>query len=121
MFPNGSYFTEAGNTGFANLIHLKPNLTFARAPNLELTLAAGSLWRMTTQDAVHAQPSIPLPRTAGRGGRYTGTYGQIQAAWQPTPNLRLSAEAVHFEIGDALRAAGARCSRYLASQLLVTW
>ena len=67
LFPNGYYFTLAGFTGYANLVHVKPSVTVSPMPGLKVALAAGLQWRMTTADAVYVQPIVPVSGTAGRG------------------------------------------------------
>jgi hypothetical protein len=121
LFPNGYYFTLAGFTGYTNLIHLKPSLTITPASNLTLTAAVGLQWRQTTADAIYVQPNIPLAGTAGRPGRWSGAYGQIRADWAITPNLSAAVEAVHYQIGDAIRRAGGRNGDYLGVQLTFAW
>src|SRR4029077_19968242 len=81
LFPNGYYFTLAGYTGYANLIHIKPSLTLAPTSSLKIAFAAAALWRQTTADAVYIQPDVAVPKTAGRPGAYTGSYGQFRLDW----------------------------------------
>src|SRR5216684_3553761 len=58
LFPNGYYFTLAGYTGYANLIHIKPSVTVKPTSTLTLLAAVGLQWRETTADAVYTQPDI---------------------------------------------------------------
>jgi len=117
LFPNGYYFTLAGYTGYVNLIHLKPSLTVKPIKNLTLMVAAAMQWRETTADAVYVQPNIPVPRTAGEAGRWSGVYTQARADWAITPNLAAAVEAVRFQIGDVLRRAGGHDSTYFNVEL----
>jgi len=81
LFPNGYYFTLAGYTGYANLIHIKPSLTLSPTSSLKIAIAAAVQWRQTTADAVYTQPDIAVTKTAGRPGAYTGSYGQVRLDW----------------------------------------
>jgi hypothetical protein len=121
LFPNGYYLTLAGYTGFVNFIHLKPSVTLHPSPTLKVMFAAAAQWRETTADAVYTQPDIPVAGTAGRGGRYTGSYGQIRTDWAVTPQISAALEAVHFAIGDTIRQAGGHDSDYVGIELKFGW
>ncbi|HEY2660518.1 MAG TPA: alginate export family protein [Caulobacteraceae bacterium] len=121
LFPNGYYVTLAGYTGYVNFIHVKPSLTLHPTKALKLMLAAAGQWRETTADAVYTQPDIPVAGTAGRPGRYTGTYGQLRADWAVNHNIALALEAVHFAVGDVIRRAGGHDGDYLGAELKFGW
>ena len=121
LFPNGYYFTLAGFTGYTNLIHVKPSISFQPTAKLKLMGAVGAQWRETTADAVYTQPDIPVPGTAGKGGRWTGLYQQIRADYTFNANLTGAIEAVHFNVGEAIRQAGGRDSEYLGVELKFGW
>jgi len=121
LFPNGYYFTLAGYTGYANLIHIKPSLTLAPTSSLKIAFAAAALWRQTTADAVYTQPDIAVPKTAGRPGAYTGSYGQVRLDWTIDRATSFAVEAVHFKVGDALRNAGGHDSNYLGVEIKRGW
>lgn len=121
LFPNGYYFTLAGFTGYANLIHLKPSLTIKPVERLTLTGAVGLQWRQTTADAVYVQPNIAVAGTAGRGSPWSGFYTQLRADYAFNANLTGAVEFVDFRIGDTLRQAGAHDSDYLGIELKYGW
>ncbi len=121
LFPNGYYFSLAGYTGYANLIHLKPSLTLKPIAGLTLLAALGLQWRETTADAVYAQGSAVVPGTMGRGRRWTGAYAQTRADWSVNRNLTASVEAVHFQVGDTLRQAGGANADYVGVELKFGW
>jgi hypothetical protein len=83
--------------------------------------AIGMQWRETTTDAVYTQPDIPVAGTAGRPGRYTGTYGQFRADCIVTPHISLALEAVHFTTAEAIRAAGGHDSDYVGAEFKYGW
>jgi hypothetical protein len=121
LFPNGYYFTLAGYTGYSNLIHIKPSLTIKPAADLTLLGALGFQWRETTGDAVYQQANQAAPGTAGKGGLWTGMYVQLRADWTIAPNLIGALEAVHFQVGDAIRQAGGRNADYAGLELKYGW
>jgi hypothetical protein len=81
----------------------------------------GCQWRETTADAIYVQPNVPVPGTAGHGGSWTGVYGQIRVDYIFSPNLTGAVEAVHFQVGDAIRHAGGHNSDYLGVELKFSW
>lgn len=121
LFPNGYYFTLAGYTGYSNLIHVKPSLTFKITPKLTLLTALGFQWRETTADAVYGQGMATVPGTAGEGNRYTGMYAQVRADWIVNDNVALALEAVHFNVGSSIRALGARNADYVGVEAKFGW
>ncbi|WP_176081093.1 alginate export family protein [Paraburkholderia tropica] len=121
LFPNGYYFTLAGYTGYSNLIHVKPSLTFKITPKLTLLTALGFQWRETTADAVYGQGMATVPGTAGKGNRYTGMYAQVRADWIVNDNVALALEAVHFNVGSSIRALGARNADYVGVEAKLGW
>lgn len=121
LFPNGSYFTLAGYTGYANLVHVKPSLTLQPVAGLSVTGAIGLLWRKTARDAIYVQPSLPLPGTAGLGGRWTAAYAQLRVDRRFSANLSGALEAVRYDVGRAIRSAGGRDADYLGVELKLLW
>ena len=121
LFPNGYYFALAGYTGYSNLLHVKPSLQWQAAPALTATLGVGLLWRQSTADAVYLQPAAPVAGTAGHGGRWTGRYTQLRLQRPLSPQLVAALEAVRYDVGSALRQAGARDSDYVGVELRWAW
>ncbi|KXU83502.1 hypothetical protein CI15_30985 [Paraburkholderia monticola] len=121
LFPNGYYFTLAGYTSYANLIHIKPSITLKPTTSLALLGALGFQWRQTTADAVYQQPLQPVPGTAGKGSLWTGMYLQLRADWTIAANLIGSIEAVHFQVGNSIRQAGGRNADYAGIELKYGW
>lgn len=121
LFPNGYYFTLAGYTGYANLVHVKPSLTLKPSSKLTLLFALALQWRMTTNDAIYQQGNAVVPGTAGHGTRWTGGYAQLRADWTVATNLIASVEAVHFQIGDSIRQLGGNNSDYIGMEMKYGW
>lgn len=122
LFPNGSYsFTQAGQTGFVNLIQVKPSIGLKLSESLRVSLAVSGLWRQTVHDAVYLQPDIPLAGTAGQPGRHSANYLQLKAEWELGAYLAASAELVHYRAGRPIRAAGGHDSGYAGLQLEFLW
>lgn len=121
LFPNGYYFALAGYTGYANLVHVKPSVSFKPVPALNVMLALAGQWRATTADAIYVQGNGSVPGSAGHGQRWTGAYAQLRADWSIDRNLAAAVEAVHFQVGDGLRRLGGRNGDYLGLELKFGW
>jgi hypothetical protein len=121
LFPHGFYFSLGGHTGYTNLIHLKPSVTVRPTEQLSVMAGVGLSWRLTTQDAVYTLPSVPVAGTAGNGNGWTGTYAQLRVDYAFNANLTGSLEAVHYQVGSTLRAAGGRDSNYVRAELKFAW
>lgn len=121
LFPNGFYFSLGGHTGYANLVHIKPSVSITPSADTTLTAGIGALWRQTTNDAVYTLPFVPVAGTAGRGDAWTGAYAQLRAERRFTPAFSGSIEVVRYQVGAALRAAGAHDSDYLRLETKFAW
>jgi hypothetical protein len=122
LFPSGGhYFTTAGYTTYANLVHVKTALSFSPLTNLKLSSGIGVEWRETIADAIYTLPDVPIAATAGRGGRYVGTYAQFRADWGLTPHIALALEAVHFADGGTVVSVGGRDTNYLGIEVRYGW
>jgi hypothetical protein len=121
LFPNGYYFTLAGYTGYSNVLHLKPSLSFKPTRAVTVLAAVGLQWRETTGDAVYQQGGVAVPNTAGHGGLWTGMYTQLRVDWAVNANVSAALEAVHFQIADSLRELGAHNADYVGVEGKFGW
>ena len=74
-----------------------------------------------TAFAIYTQPDIPILNSAGKPGAYTGSYGQVRLDWSIDRATSFAIEAVHFEVGDTLRNAGAHDSNYVGVEIKRGW
>jgi Alginate export len=121
LFPNAWYFSLAGLTTYANLVHVKPFFSVAPARGWMLQAALGFQWRETTNDAVYTIPVQPVPNTAGHGNLWTGAYLQLDVAKQVNANVTVGAQFVQFQAGDTIRAAGGHNVSYGEVQVSLAW
>jgi hypothetical protein len=121
LFPNGYYFALAGYTGYANLVHLKPSVSFKPVPALNVMLALAGQWRATTADAIYVQGNGSVPGSAGHGQRWTGAYAQMRTDWSINRYLTAAIEAVHFQAGEGLRQLGGRNGDYVGIEAKFSW
>jgi hypothetical protein len=121
LFPSGYYFTTAGYTTYANVVHLKTDVSVSPLTNLKLGSGIGVEWRETIADAIYTLPDVPVPNTTGRGGRYVGTYGQFRADCALTPHIALALEAVHFLAGATVVSVGGHDTNYFGAEVRYGW
>ena len=121
LFPNGTYFTLAGYTTYANLVHIKSSVTVMPTPLFSVMLASAVQWRETTADAVYTQPAAPISGTAGRGGRFTGAYGQVHLDYKINPHMAIDLEMVRFDASQTIRKAGGRSANYFECEWRGGW
>ena len=121
LFPSGYYFTTAGYTTYANLVHIKAGLSLTPRNNLHLSAGVGSEWRATIADAMYTLPDVPVPNTAGRGSRYVGAYSQLRADYALNSQIAVALEFVHFLAGPTIVSAGGRSSDYLGTEIRYGW
>ncbi|HEX7815075.1 alginate export family protein [Dyella sp.] len=121
LFPNGAYLALAGYTGYTNFIQVKPSVTVHPSPTLKIMIGVAQQWRQSTSDAVYAQPTVPVPNTAGRPGKYTGSYEQLRVDWAYSRAVSFALEAVHFNAASVIRRAGGHDSNYVGIQTSLGW
>jgi hypothetical protein len=88
---------------------------------VKLSSGIGTEWRETVADAIYTLPDVSVPDTAGRGGRYVGTYGQFRADCDLTPHIALALEAVHFLVGATVVSAGGHDTNYFGAEVRYGW
>jgi hypothetical protein len=121
LFPSGYYFTTAGYTTYANLVHVKIDLSFNPLASVKLSSGIGVEWRQRIADAIYTLPDVPLPDTVGRGGRYVGTYGQFRAECDLTSHIALALEVVHFSAGATVVSASGHDTHYFGAEVRYGW
>jgi hypothetical protein len=121
LFPSGYYFTQAGYTTYANLVHLKAGASIIALNNVKLTTGVGVEWRETVADAIYTLPDVPVPDTAGHGSHYVGTYGQFRADYNLTPHIALALEYVHFSVGATVVSVGGHDTDYFGAEVRYGW
>jgi hypothetical protein len=103
------------------LVHVKTDLSLNPLTNVKLSSGIGVEWRETVVDAIYTLPDVPVPDTAGRGGRYVGTYGQFRADCGLTPHIELALQAVHFAAGATVVSVGGHDTNYFGAEVRYGW
>ena len=108
LFPRGSYFSEAGVNGPANVIDVNLSLGLTLAEGVRATMGADLLWRASSRDAFYTQSLAPLiPGNAGHS-RFVGVQAQALLEWQVSRHAAVSLAYVRFQRGAFVREAGGR-------------
>jgi hypothetical protein len=106
LYPNGSYFSEAGILAQANLLDFAATLTVKPSARTSMALAVNPLWRYSTEDAVYSLPLAPMVAGDSSSARYIGTQVQWLGSWQYNDFLALRLAVVRFEQGSFVERGG---------------
>jgi hypothetical protein len=112
LYPNGSYFSEAGVVAQANLIDLAASVTVKPLNNLSVALSLNPMWRYSTQDAVYTLPLAPLIGPGASDSRYIGTQAQLLTNWQYNNYVSFKVALVRFQAGTFVEQSGGRDLSY---------
>jgi Alginate export len=106
LYPRGNYFSELSLLGPRNFYNLHPSLTVSPRPRLALTMDVDCFWRLEATDGVY-NPSGQLLRSgAGSQAHYVATELSLNAAWQVTRSVALTAIYSHSFPGPFIRDTG---------------
>ena len=92
LFPSGYYFTNAGYTTYANLVHLKAGLSMTALANLKLITGVGVEWRETVADAIsHTAGGRTCTRYRTARRPLCGHLRSVPSGLQPQSSHRVGA------------------------------
>ncbi|NVO32281.1 alginate export family protein [Hymenobacter lapidiphilus] len=116
--PRGAYFGAVGANGPPNILGFAPTLRLTPAPGLTVLGYCYFFWRQSLRDGVYNVPGFPI-RSPGPGrARYIGTQPELDASWQFSRYLSLTASYAYFGAGQFIRdAPPAADIQYLATWL----
>ncbi|WP_177204867.1 alginate export family protein [Hymenobacter arizonensis] len=116
--PRGAYFGAAGATGPPNLVGFAPTLRLSPAKGLTLLGYCYFFWRQSRGDGLYNVPGFPVTPPGPSRARSVGTQPELDASWQLSRYLSLTASYAYFRTGTFLRKTPpARDIHYLASWL----
>jgi len=108
LFPKGAYFSEAGLIAWSNLSAWRIALAAAPTKTVSVEVSHTDRRRQAAHDAIYLQPLAALTGGGASTAKAVSEDWQADLGWQVTRNVKLSLEAVHAEVGAAVRAAGGR-------------
>jgi Alginate export len=115
LYARGNYYSEPSPIGAENSIALHPQLDWFPVEKLQLTFSPIFYWRESVNDGVYNFPGYPDRPGSSSQGRFVGTETFIEASWQATRHLNITAAYDHFFRGDFLNdVSGTSDSDYFA-------
>lgn len=108
LFPKGGYFDQSGLNSWANALITRLSLDLKPHPRLRLQSSVSGRWRESPSDSVYTQPYVSLPATQVSHSRRVAQTCQLDIAWQLTPNVSLTWQALHANAGPAITKAGGK-------------
>ena len=106
MYPRGSYFSELALLGPRNFYNLHPFLSINPTERITVTSDVDFFWRLQTEDGIYSPSGQLLRSGAGSDARYVGTEISLNAGWQATDRLSLTAIYAHFFPGRFIEETG---------------
>lgn len=108
LFPKGAYFSEAGLVAWSNLSAWRIALGAAPTKSVSVEVSHTDRRRQAGRDAIYLQPLAVLSGGGASTAKAVSQDWQADLGWQVTRNVKLSLEAVHAQVGAAVKAAGGR-------------
>lgn len=106
LFGSQPYHSWAGWFGGANYIAAAPMLQFSPAKGVTVALQLQRMWRQRTDDAVYTGAGTPYSGTQRMQGRRIGDLLRLNATWQVSRYVGLTARAERFLAASAMEDAG---------------
>jgi len=105
MFPRLPYFAETSLLVPANVIDVRPVLSFIPMPSVLATFGWDSLWRASTTDGLYGSGMAEYSNTNKGTGSQIGTELSADIRWRIDQHLTMGAIAAQFISGPAVRQA----------------
>ena len=106
LFPKGAYFNEASLIGPANFFDVHPSLTLHLTEQVKVTADWDFFWRASVRDGVYGN-AVNLVRSGQDSrARYIGSAATVEAEWEASRHVTLTADYTHFLAGSFLRQSG---------------
>lgn len=106
LFPNGSYFSESGLIGPANIFDLHPSASLKVSPTLTLSVDWNFFWRESRQDGVYGTTTTLVRSAGSSNARHIGDQVSTTLTWQPNRHWTVTACGAYFITGAFLRDTG---------------
>jgi hypothetical protein len=116
-YPALNYFSEAAVFAPGNSFDLHPYLEARPARKIVASAGVDLVWRFRTSDAIYRAGGGILVPPGVAGGRFVTAITQLDATWQPLPQVALRAAWVWASAAAVIRAAGGRPTDFLLFSL----
>jgi Alginate export len=115
MFPRGAYFGLIAAAGPSNHMDVHPQLSVSIGRRVEVTTSWLLFWRRQVDDGIYGIPGQLLRSGAATRSRFVGHSPGIEAEWEVTGRLTVTANASLFTAGPFIRdTPPARTSTFVA-------
>lgn len=119
MFPRLPYFAETSLLVPANVIDVRPVLSFRPVEDVTATFRWDTLWRASATDGPYGSGMVQYANTAKPGGARIGTELSADVRWRVNQHLLPGAIAAEFLPGPAITEALGRSVTFFV--LFATW
>lgn len=106
LYPRGSYFSELAHLGPRNFYNVHPSFAMSPHSRLVVSVDVDFFWRLETTDGVYTPSGRLLRSGAGSNAHYVATELSVNATWQITRSLSLTAIYSHSFPGRFIRETG---------------
>ncbi len=105
MFPRLPYFAETSLLVPANVIDVRPVVSFKPAPSVTATFGWDTLWRASNTDGLYGSGLVQYANTNKGTSDRVGTELSADVRWRIDQHLTLGAIAAQFMAGPAVQQA----------------
>jgi hypothetical protein len=116
-YPALNYFSEAATFAPGNSFDLHPYLEVRPARTVAAAAGVDLVWRFRTSDAIYRAGGGLLVPPGVSDASFVTAITQLDASWQPIPQIALRAAWVWASAGPVIRAAGGRPTGFLLLSL----
>jgi hypothetical protein len=105
MFPRLPYFAETSLLVPANVIDVRPVLSFVPVEDVTATFGWDTLWRASDTDGLYGSGMVQYANTNKNGSMRVGTELSADVRWRVNQHLLVGAIAAEFMAGPAIQEA----------------
>lgn len=105
LFPRLPYFAETSLLVPANVIDVRPVVSFVPVPDVTATFGWDSLWRASGTDGLYGNGMVLYPGTNKVSAARIGSELSADVRWRVDPHLLVGAIAARFLAGPAIQQA----------------
>lgn len=106
LYPRGNYFSELALLGPRNFYNVHPSLAVFPHRSLVITADVDFFWRLETTDGLYSPSGQLLRSGVGSNAHYVATELSVNATWQISRSLSLTAIYSHSFPGPFIRETG---------------
>jgi hypothetical protein len=105
IYPRLPYFAETSLLVPANVVDVRPVVSFMPVEDVTATFGWDTLWRASTTDGLYGSAMVQYANTNKNGSSRVGTELSADVRWRVNQHLLLGAIAAEFMAGPAVQEA----------------